>query len=165
MATQSYTIYIRYPNQVSNNKCKPKPSGETNNTKPINGGGGIIENESSGVNIPKIVGAIKNPLGALLGNIKKAVPEVAVAYLAVKAIDQLVETALPIYAGYTGDYQPSFNYANVKAVIGAVMNPIGLVGDVVTRQMEINKQNLKITQQRMLTGNSIINTYGGKASN
>jgi hypothetical protein len=172
MATQSYTIYIRYPNQVSNNNCKPRPSEEVNNTKPINipSGGGSSSGDSggssgSGFSIGGVVKAIKNPLGSLLGSASKAAPAIAGIMAAIKVADQLVETALPYYEGYTGDYRPSFNYANAKAAIGVIMNPLGAINNTFTRQMEVYRQNLKIEQSRMLTGNSIINTYGGKASN
>ena len=173
MATQSYAIYIRYPNEKTNNKTIPNQE-QNNNTKPINvpsGGGSSSGGDSgssgggSGFSVSGIIRTIKNPMGSLLGSVSKAVPAVAVVMTAIKLADQLVETALPYYEGYTGDYRVGFNYANAKSVIGAVMNPLGALNDTVTRQMEVYRQNLKIEQSRMLTGNSIINTYGGKASN
>lgn len=171
MATKSYTIYIRYPNQVSNNKCKPNASGEENNVKPTNtptsdSDSGSSGNGGGGMSIGgTLIKVIKNPLGSLIGGASKAAPAVAGALIAIKIADQLVETVLPFYEGYTGDYRPSFNYANAKAAIGAVLNPLGSLSSIATRQMEIYRQNARITQERMLTGNSIINTYGGKASN
>lgn len=160
MANKSYTIYIKYPNEVSNNKCTPNINAEANYVKPsynTSGGGSISAN--------KVVRTIKSPIRSLLGNVSKAVPAIAGSLIAIKVVDQIVETALPFYAGYTGDYTASFNYANVKSAISAVMNPLGTLTSIATRQMEIYRQNTKITQERMLTGNSIINTYGGKSSN
>lgn len=169
MATQSYTIYIRYPNRVSNNKCKPNTSGgEDNNVKPTNIPTSEEDNGSNGgggMSIGGTLAILKNPLGTLLGGVKNAYPGVSGALIAIKIADQIVETALPYYEGYTGDYRPSFNYANAKAMIGAIMNPTGTLNSLMTRQMEIYRQNLKIEQTRMLTGNSIVNIYGGKASN
>ena len=169
MATQSYAIYIRYPNEQSNNKCKPKPE-ENNNAKPLDtpSGGGSSGGEdggSGGTYIPGVVKIIKNPMGTLVGGVSKAVPIVAGVLMAAKIADSIVESAIPFYEGYTGDYRVGFNYANAKAVIGAITNPIGALTNVAQRQMEIYRQNLQVEQQRMLTGNSIINTYGGRTSN
>lgn len=167
--TQSYTIYIRYPSEKTNNKCIPNNENVVNNTKPMNtpsgGSSGGSGEDSSGVSPSGIVRMIKNPMSALIGGASKAMPAVAGALAAAKFVDYVVETALPFYEGYTGDYRVSFNYANAKAVIGALTNPIGAMTSVAQRQMEIYRENLKVQQQRMLTGNSIINTYGGRTSN
>lgn len=165
MATKSYTIYIKYPNDVSNNKCKPNINEEANYVKPSNNTSEGGSSFSGSISVSKVVRTIKNPLGSLLGNASKVAPAIAGSLIAIKVADQIVETALPFYEGYTGDYRPSFNYANTKSVISAVMNPLGTLTSIATRQMEIYRQNTKITQERMLTGNSIINTYGGKSSN
>ncbi len=171
MATQSYAIYIRYPNEKTNNKCIPRQE-ENNNTKPIDtpssggaSGGGSDSGGGGGFNPNRVMRAIKNPLGTLLGAASKSIPAVACVVLAAKLTDAAVETALPYYEGYTGDYRVGFNYANAKAVIGAISNPLGTVNTIALKHMEIYRENLKTEQQRLLTGNSIINTYGGRTSN
>lgn len=160
----SYTVYVRYPNENTHNKCKPikstyKPTTpqKTNIAKEESSNGG-------GVNIGGIVNAVKNPMSALTGN-ARTFPIVASAMAIAKVAEQIVETAIPFYTGYTGDYRVSMNYANLKAAISAIKNPYGTIMQYATRQMEVYRQNLKTTQERMLTGNSIINTYGGKTSN
>ena len=165
MATQSYAIYIRYPNEQSNNRCKPRQE-ENNNTKPIDtpSGGGSSGGEdggSGGSYIPGVIKIIKNPMGSLVGGVSKAVPIVAGVILAAKLADTIVEAALPFYEGYTGDYRVGFNYANAKSVINAITNPIGTSINVAQRQMEMYRENLKVEQQRLLTGNN----YGGRTSN
>ena len=172
MATQSYAIYIRYPNEKTNNKCVPRQE-ENNNTKPIDnpsgggssGGGDSGSSGGGGFNPNRVMRAIKHPLGSLLGAASKAIPLVAGVVLAAKLTDAAVETALPFYEGYTGDYRVGFNYANAKAVIGAISNPLGSINNYALKQMELYRENLKVEQQRMLTGNSITNTYGGRTSN
>ena len=171
MATQSYAIYIRYPYEKTNNKCVPRQE-ENNNTKPIDtpsGGGssgsGSDSGSGGGFNPNRVMRAIKNPLGTLLGAASKAIPAVAGVVLAAKLTDAAVEVALPYYEGYTGDYRVGFNYANAKAVIGAISNPLGTINNYALKQMEVYRENLKTEQQRLLTGNSIINTYGGRTSN
>lgn len=170
MATQSYAIYIRYPNEKTNNKTIPNQD-RNNNTKPIDtpsgGSGGDDSGGSFGssFSISGIVKMVKNPMGSLIGGAAKASPVIAGVVLAAKIADAIVETALPYYEGYTGDYRVSFNYANAKSVIGAITNPLGTLNNVFTKQMEMYRENLKVQEQRLLTGNSIINSYGGKASN
>ena len=171
MATQSYAIYIRYPYEKTNNKCVPRQE-ENNNTKPIDtpsgggsSGGGSGSGSGGGFNPNRVMRAIKNPLGTLLGAASKAIPVVAGVVLAAKLTDAAVEVALPYYEGYTGDYRVGFNYANAKAVIGAISNPLGTINNYALKQMEVYRENLKTEQQRLLTGNSIINTYGGRTSN
>lgn len=173
MATQSYAIYIRYPNEQTNNKCIPNQD-QNNNTKPIDtpsgsgsSGGGSDSGSGStgGGNGGGFIKIIKNPMGALVGGASKAIPVVAGVLLTAKIADSIVEAVLPYYEGYTGDYRVGFNYSNAKSVIGAVMNPIGTLNNVFTKQMEMYRENLKVQEQRLLTGNSIVNTYGGRTSN
>lgn len=172
-ATSSYTIYIRYPNEQTNNKCKPRQE-ENNNTKPIDlpsgggssgGSGGGSSGGGGSFNPWKVARAVKNPMGALLGAATKVLPAVAGVVAVAKITDNVVSAVLPFYEGYSGDYTIGINYANVKNSIGAIMNPFGTLINYQRVQMETYRANLVVEQQRMLTGNSIINTYGGKASN
>ena len=171
MATQSYAIYIRYPNEQTNNKTIPNQE-QNNNTKPIDtpsGGGSVGGGDSGssggGGSAVGIVRTIKSPMRTLLGSASKALPLIGVVYATAKIVDMAVETALPYYEGYTGDYRVGFNYANAKSVIGAIANPLGTLNNVATRQMEMYRENLRVQEQRLLTGNSILNTYGGRTSN
>lgn len=174
MAVQSYAIYIRYPKTEPNNKCKPGVN-TTNNVKPnvdnpITNPSNTSSNGGGTDNISKttamgIVRTIKNPMSTLVGSAAKALAPVAVGLATAKLVDSVVSTALPFYVGYTGDVRASINYANFKSVISAIMNPVGTVISGATREMEIYQENLKAEQRRALTGNSLINNYGGKTSN
>ncbi len=175
MAVQSYAIYIRYPKTEPENKCKPGVN-TTNNVKPradnpvlnpsatSSNGGGASEGFSAST-ITGIVKTVKNPMSTLLGTASKAVAPIAVAIATAKVIDSVVDATLPFYVGYTGDVRAQINYANFKSVISAIMNPVGTAISGATREMELYQENLKTEQRRALTGNSLINNYGGKTSN
>lgn len=167
MATQSYSITIKYPRQSTNNKCKPNSENHNNVIPNIdNSLKTSAENENeNNISISGIVKTAKNPMSALIGSASKAVAPIAVGLATAKIIDSIVGTAIPYYVGYTGDTSVSINYANFKSVISAILNPIGTGLNYATKQMELYQERLKIEQQRALTGNSIINNYGGKSSN
>lgn len=166
MAVQSYAIYIRYPKTESNNKCKP--STENNKVVPnvdnsLNTAAKKEESNSGGnTTINGFIRSSKNPMGALIGNASKAFAPIAVGIATAKIIDSVVGAAIPFYVGYTGDTNVSLNYANFKGAINAIMNPIGTALEYANKQMELYQERLKIEQRRALTGNSIINNYGGK---
>ena len=169
MAVQSYAIYIRYPKTESNNKCKP--SVENNKVVPnvdnsLNTA--IQKEEESSINGSSAKGIVKlakNPMSLLIGSASKAFAPIAVGIATAKVIDSVVGASIPFYVGYTGDTSVSINYANFKGVISAIMNPTGTALEYANKQMELYQERLKIEQRRALTGNSIINNYGGKASN
>lgn len=169
MAVQSYAIYIRYPKTESNNKCKP--SVENNKVVPNvdNSLNTAVqkeeENSISSSSVKGIVKVAKNPMSSLIGSSARAFAPVAVGLATAKIIDSVVGAAIPFYVGYTGDTNVSLNYANFKGAISAIMNPIGTALEYANKQMELYQERLKIEQRRALTGNSIINNYGGKASN
>lgn len=167
MATQSYSITIKYPRQSTNNKCKPNSENHNNVIPNIdNSLKTSSENESeSNISISGIVKTAKNPMSALIGSASKAAAPIAVGLATAKLVDSIVSTAIPFYVGYTGDTNVSINYANFKSAISAILNPIGTGLNYATKQMELYQERLKIEQQRALTGNSIINNYGGKSSN
>ena len=169
MAVQSYAIYIRYPKTDSNNKCKP--SSENNKVVPNVDNALKVESEkeestsNGATNINGFVRTAKNPMSSLIGSASRAFAPIAVGIATAKIIDSVVGAAIPFYVGYTGDTSVSINYANFKSAISAVLNPVGTTLNYATKQMELYQERLKIEQRRALTGNSIINNYGGKASN
>lgn len=180
MAVQSYAIYIRYPKTESNNKCKPGVN-TTNNTAPnvdnpvtnpsstsssnIAGGSSTSGGGSNSFSMVGFIKSAKNPMSTLVGASAKALAPVAVGLATAKLIDSVVGAAIPYYVGYTGDVNASINYANIKSAISSIMNPISTIQSYATSQMELYQERLKIEQRRALTGNSLINNYGGKTSN
>lgn len=167
MATQSYSITIKYPRQSSNNKCKPNSEAH-NNTIPNNDNGAInseSSENSSASTVMSVIKTVKNPMSALIGTTAKALAPVAVTLAVVKLADSVVNAVIPYYVGYTGDVNAGINYANFKSAISGILNPIGTLQSYATKQMEVYQESLKIEERRALTGNSIINNYGGKTSN
>ena len=157
MSNNQYTVYIKYPSEVSNNKCKPKTQNITSNTSPSKSTNAMSQIQST-------INNVKNPLGALTGA-AKAIPGAVAAIAVAKMAEKIVDAAIPYVAGYTGDYTFSKNWSNAKSVISCLTNPIGAINQYATAQMNAYRENLKVSQSALLTGNSIINTCGGKTSN
>lgn len=175
MNSTTYTIYIKYLNSNGdNNKTKPGNQDTTGKhgsipTKPRKITPGKSNNsEDDGISAKEVAGfisAARNPMSALVGSVSKAVAPVAIALACVKLADSVVSASLPIYENLTGDSSVSLNYSNFKSAVSAIMNPFSSTMNIVSRSIEIYNENLKINEQRALTGNSTINTYGGKSSN
>ena len=142
---QQYWITIRYPKTDSNNK-----------TIPGNNSDGKVPT------IPDIpTGGDEN----LLGNMGA----LGAGVLMVKQIYDIAEnvatTLIPYQAGYTGDTNLEINFTNAKNVIHGLVHPLTQIKAGTTYLMEKYRENLKIQYNRETTGNTIINTYGGKTSN
>lgn len=166
MNTTTYTIYIRYGARGGNNKTKPgnQASGKgANPTKPSK----IVpgNDDMSASDVIGFINTVKNPMSALIGSASKALAPIAITLACAKVADNVISAALPIYEGLTGDSSIGINYSNFKSTISAITNPFGTINDFAQKQVEIYRANLKVNEQRALTGNSTINTYGGKSSN
>ena len=148
---QQYWITIRYPKTDSNNKTIPgnNSDGKVPTIPDIPTGG-----DENPVKIPGILGN----MGALGAGV-----------LMVKQIYDIAEnvatTLIPYQAGYTGDTNLEINFTNAKNVIHGLVHPLTQIKAGTTYLMEKYRENLKIQYNRETTGNTIINTYGGKTSN
>ena len=167
MNTTTYTIYIRYNARGGNNKTKPgsqatsgKGASPTKPSKIVPG-----NDDMSASDVIGFINAAKNPMSALIGSASKALAPIAITLACAKVADNVISAALPIYEGLTGDSSIGINYSNFKSAISAITNPFGTINDFAQKQIEIYRTNLKVNEQRALTGNSTINTYGGKSSN
>ncbi len=169
MNTTTYTIYIRYNARGGgNNKTKPgsqsgSGKGGASPTKPSK----IVpgNDDMSASDVIGFINAAKNPMSALIGSASKALAPIAITLACAKVVDNVITAALPIYEGLTGDSSIGINYSNFRNAISAITNPFGTISDFAQKQIEIYRANLKVNEQRALTGNSTINTYGGKSSN
>lgn len=99
-----------------------------------------------------------------LGKAARKVPAIAAAMIIVKVADEVASTALDFQAGYSGNPKLKMNYSNIKNALMASLSPVSTLKTYYTRQMEEELNAQKVSEERTLTGNSIINNYGGKAS-
>lgn len=100
----------------------------------------------------------------ILGKAARKVPAIAAAMIIVKVADEVASTALDLQAGYSGNPRLKMNYSNIKNTLMASLSPVSTLKTYFTRQMEEDLNSQKVSEERTLTGNSIINNYGGKAS-
>lgn len=87
----------------------------------------------------------------------KAVAPVAIAIATVKFADKAVSTLNSFYTTATGDYRFQFRYANMKAMIGAIVNPLGTAVNELRERQQVAIANRKAQFQLELLGDSMIN--------
>jgi len=88
--------------------------------------------------------------------LSKALPVIAVAAIAVKVADSVVETGFHHLESYTGNYQYSMQYNNFKTIFGMVLNPYKAIKSQLHIQAEQKKFNDKQREYRTLMGESYI---------
>ena len=84
-----------------------------------------------------------------------------VAEFSAKLVANAIEVVVPYVEGYTGNPTLGLNISNFKKGLSMVSNPIGYALNTAKENMRAELWRQKVNQQRKLTGNSIINTYGG----
>jgi hypothetical protein len=151
---RDYNIYIHTDSPTTS---KTKPNGKTASQ--------ASDHETSATaTASQVARIVKNPVGALVGTLSKAAPAVGVAVIVAGMLDSALNVGLTLGAGYTGNQMLKMNYSNFKNSVGAFMNPLGTIKQVAYANMEQFRFSQKVEQEKILTGNSIINNYSGKAS-
>ena len=87
--------------------------------------------------------------------LSKIVPIVAVAVMAAKATDHILSVGFSHLTEYTGHYEYEMGYNNFKTTINHVMNPIGYVKQVLHRDFQFKKENLRIEQEAKVIGKTV----------
>lgn len=87
---------------------------------------------------------------------------IAVVAAAVKIGDSVVSTIEPFVTRETGDYRFSVAYNNVKSMISAVTNPFQTALSTLTNIQETRLFNQRQEQQRLLIGDSVVNSLTRK---
>lgn len=151
---RDYNIYIHTDSPTTS---KTRPSGNTA-SKASN------HETSATATASQVARLVKNPVGALIGSVSKVAPAIGVAVIVAGAVDSVLSVGLTLGAGYTGNQMLKMNYSNFKNSVSAFMNPLGTIKQVAYANMEQYKFSQKVEQEKILTGNSIINNYSGKAS-
>ena len=152
-----YNIYIHSANNLggSTNPTKAWTKQQTNQTD-------AWESEYSGYqpnsNIP-IVDELKD-MG--ITALAKAFPAVAIAIavikIATKVVDNAISTVEPFITRESGDYTFQVGYSNFKVGLSNIFNPSGTALNAATYFQENRIFNRGQEQQRLLLGDSFINS-------
>ena len=118
------------------------------------------EKATSTISVQSVISTARNPVGTALGAVVKAVPWVAAVMAVIGVASYITTTAVDLGTAYSGDYSSQMALSNLKTGIGHLMNPIGAAVSYARQQIETDKANKQIAEQRALMGNADINTWG-----
>lgn len=118
------------------------------------------EDKTSTIGVQQVMSAIGNPIGTAMGKLAGAIPWVAVALAVAKTADNLVSTTVDMLSASTGDSSGELAYANFKLGFGHALRPVSYGVALWKQQIEIDRQNKGIAQQRLLMGNGTTNGIG-----
>lgn len=88
----------------------------------------------------------------------KAIPVVAIAMAIYKIGTKIVDTVEPFITRESGDYRFNVGYSNFKVGVNMVFNPSGTALNAITYFQENRIFNRGQEQQRLLLGDSLINS-------
>lgn len=89
----------------------------------------------------------------------KAIPAIALIYTLGKVVDSVVNVTSQNIENYTGYYQFSVGLNNFKTITTNVINPIGMATKYIKTQIEYQKRNNQLEQQKLLVGDSTFRYY------
>lgn len=109
--------------------------------------------EDKNKRLPFIVSTMKN----FASKMTFAYGAAKIAELTYKAVDYLT----PYFANETGDYSFNIAYDNFFATLNMVFNPVDTILSFVEIEQRNRLENQRRTQQRILYGDTFVNTIGG----
>lgn len=118
------------------------------------------EKATSTISVQSVIATARNPVGTALGAVVKAVPWVAAVMAVIGVASYITTTAVDLGSAYSGDYSAQMQLNNFHTALGHVMNPIGYGVSLARQQIETDRINKGIAEQRALMGNADINTWG-----
>lgn len=92
----------------------------------------------------------------------KAIPAFAIAYAIYKIGTKIIDTIEPFITRESGDYRFNVGYSNFKVGLSNIFNPAGTTLNAITYFQENRIFNRGQEQQRLLLGDSFINSYSRK---
>lgn len=153
-----HIIYIKALNSASGNN-PTQPSTKTSATTPF------AEREDKGAGIKKIAGIVTNPdslIGKVAGEGVSAAGVIGAVVVASAVIaDKAISIIEPFITRASGDYRFNIEYSNFKNTLGLIFRPVSTGLGIANRLQEIDVVNQRKEQNRLLVGDSIINSYGG----
>lgn len=158
-----YNIYIHTVSQGGNQSpttpWQLRTSGNENGTIP----GG---DSSPSTAVQEGASFLRNPDSLIAGVMSTAIGKLGIGAIIVKAIADITDKAISMYQSYastaSGDYKFQITYNNFKTAIQSVMHPFSTGLQAQMRDLQIKKENLANEQQRLLLGDSVINSQYGR---
>ena len=144
-----YNIYIHDKTSGQNKPTTPRKSGSTN-TMPKQ----AKEEETSEGEKLDLFSKFKSSTKS--GGVIMAV------FAAIKVAKGVVDTIEPFVSRETGDYRFSVAYKNAETIVGIFKNPVGYAMGKISYYQEMRLYNQKQEQQRMLIGDSFVNSMSRK---
>jgi len=120
------------------------------------------ESKTSKISVQSVITAIQSPIGTAVGKLAGAIPFVAASLVAVKIADTIVSTSLDFSSEASGDYSGEIAYSNFKIGFGHALRPVSYGLALWRQQIEIDRANKQVRQERVLMGNAVSNGYGRK---
>lgn len=118
-----------------------------------------------GAGIKKIAGIVTNPdslIGKVTGEGVSAAGVMGAIVVASAVIaDKAISIIEPFITRASGDYRFNIEYSNFKNTLGLIFRPVSTGIGIANRLQEIDVVNQRKEQNRLLVGDSIINSYGG----
>ena len=147
-----YNIYIH-----------DKTSGQSKPTQPRTTGGTNTKGKTQETNNGGAVSLLAKKVGSVVAGATTTAGKIAIAiYAAYKVADKVISVIEPFVTRETGDYRFSVAWHNVKATINNFMNPVHSGISHLRYNQEMRLYNEKQEQQRLLIGDSFINSVSRK---
>lgn len=124
------------------------------NAKGGYGVNGQKKTTSDNFNVKKIPGQANHAL-------RQVIP---MAFTAMAVVNQTIEVIGYLSQEVGGNPMVSMGYSNFKKSLSWATNPITAITSSAKAYVETRKENIKISEEREATGNSVINNYEGKVS-
>jgi hypothetical protein len=115
------------------------------------------ETKTSTISAQSVISAVKNPIGTAFGKLTSAVPWVVAVVAVANVANNIATTSLNMISTATGDSSGEMAYSNFKIGFGHVMNPVSYGMALWKQQLEVDRQNKSMAQQRILLGNGDVN--------
>ena len=157
-----YNIYIHSDNA----------NGPSSPTQPWSSSGGWFQgmswdsgSQAKAQTIQAATNVAANPDGLVTYGIAafaKAIPWIAAAYAVLKLAEQVTSAAISFYGPATGDYKSSVEFSNFETKKGWLLQPFSTLVNHRRTLIEIENENAKRYEQRLLLGDSVINSYSNR---
>lgn len=162
---QDYHIYLHSAGESTDNQTmpfdnRPKPTG--GNTDPNSNGPSAPFVMQSINTVDQIISGqdmVGKGINSGVAALAKASPWVAATIALGKVADKVITTGFEHLSTYRGRFEYSMEYNNAKVQFGNMFNPFKYLYNTYHTQKQYDLQNMKIQEQRRLTGNSVYTNY------
>ncbi len=142
---------------------------QTKPTQPRTGGGSFTTpkgNSSQQASSGSSQGGLASAASSFLGKIPKGVGVAAIVIWAIKktiqTADKVITSLVTPQLERQGDFRFNVTYSNIKGLYGNLTNPIGAFISDYNRMKDIQVANRKINEEKLLLGDTFINSYNRK---